>query len=109
MSKQITSPVKRFHGSVTIADPMNVPQFFAYSPALRHAQALEKTANIFEGHYALLPGLLACVEKWEIAAIPDPKPETFPATPTKAVQRLLAWLLGEVVAVFKQAEEAPNE
>lgn len=107
MSQVITSPVKRFPGSVTIAQPLTFPQFKAWTRALTGAQEISR-ANGLQSDYdaALLPGLLACVENWGLENVPAaPTVESFPATPRQASQKLVAWLVHEIATVANEAEE----
>jgi hypothetical protein len=107
MSAVITSPVKRWPGTVTIADPQSFPQFKAWRAALAAAQAVERAGGVQEDYdAALLPGILACVESWALAGnFPDVaggKP--FPATPRLSSNRLLIWLIDTIAAVANEAE-----
>jgi len=105
--KVITSPVKRWPGTVTISDPLTFPQVFAFEDGLAAMRALGEDTDIRHQFFALLPGVCACVEKWEIQGLPEMvTSETFPATPARASAELANWLIGEVSALFNEAEEA---
>jgi hypothetical protein len=107
MSKIITSPIKRWPGTVTLSDPLTYPQRFAYEDSLEAARGLGET-TIGRIHYALLPGVLACVEKWELTGMPAViATETFPSTPKKSAAELLSWLVKEVATLFEESEDVP--
>jgi hypothetical protein len=106
MSKIVASPVKRFPGTVTLADPLTYPQAIAWGEALDAARQEQSRARI---NYALLPGILACVEEWRLGNIPaNPTPETFPSTPLISSAQLLSWLIEEISKLFAEAEDIPN-
>lgn len=106
MSKIITSPVKRFPGSVTLAYPIPFPAYLAWKDAINKASAV--TDNDTRS-YIILPGVCACVEAWNIKGLANVTPDTFPAAPRVAADRLLGWLISEIVAVVTEADEAPLE
>lgn len=101
------SPVKRFPGSVNLPDAYTFSQLIAWEQALDAAQADGQSNN--QQWQALLPGILACVERFEINGLPEqPTVDTFPATPRKSVGLLLRWLIDCVGAVIAEDEDAPN-
>lgn len=105
MSKIITSPVKRFPGTVTLADPLTFPQYLAWQRALNSAQAHRDDNAEFVG--TLLPGLFACVESWSLTGFPESvTPATFPATPRISSDRIVGWLIREIGALIREADEA---
>jgi len=106
MSKTITSPVKKWPGTVTLSDPLSFPQAIAFEDTIDAVKALEDPSQQ-RVNYTLLPAVLACVEKWELEGLGDP-PNPFPATPLVASALLLAWLVREVSRLFNEAEEVPN-
>ena len=106
MSKVVTSPVKKWPGTVTLADPLSFPQALAFEDAIDAVRALEDPSTQ-RVNYTLLPAVLMCVEKWELEGLGNP-PDPFPATPAQASAQLLAWLVGEVSALFREAEDVPN-
>lgn len=117
MGKTITSPVKRFSGSVTLADPLTYPQYIAWLDAVEAAGKI-KTDGLTVGDIAatprltaaMLPGVCACVEQWAIAGLPAVvTPDTFPATPRVSSVRLLVWLIGEISALVSAVDDIPNE
>lgn len=109
MSKTITSPVKRFPGTVTLKDPLHYPQVIAFQRALDAARELPAGSMQIEYNRALLPGVIAIVEDWNITGVDKhPTPDTFPMTPTQSAMRLAAWLIQEVSALFAE-DEIPND
>ena len=107
MSRTITSPVKKFPGTVVLADPLTFDQLFAYMDAVETARGLDNGVRV---NYAALPGILACVEEWHLDGIPEGVTlESFPATPPVSVARLIAWLVDELAKAFEEAETVPND
>ena len=111
MPKVITSPVKRFPGTVTLSDPLTFPQVIAFQDAIGDVQELEEGEKTWPKMlYALLPGIIACVEKWELEGVSEhPTVDTFPGTPLMSAGKLVDWLQGEVTALLVEAETVPNE
>ena len=107
MSKIITSPVSRFQGTVKLADPLTFPQSFAFEDAISAAEVLGE-ASQSRINYALLPGILACVEEWHLDGVNGTTTiENFPATPRRASAELVAWLVREIIALYQEAETVP--
>jgi len=110
MSKIIESPVKRWPGTITLPEYLTYPQVVAFRKAMAEAKGLGDDAQLDVYNYTLLPGLCACVEAWSIMGLPDKvTAEIFPATPARASASLLAWLISQVIEIFKDAEEIPND
>jgi len=111
MSKKITSPVKRWGGSVTIADPLTLPQAMAIEAAIKKNGENEGgkiTWTRIDSN--TLEAVLPCVEVWELHDFPDNVSlENFPASPRKASHDLVEWLFKEVFAVYLGEMEIPNE
>ena len=111
MPKVIRSPVEKYPGTVTLSDPLNFPQLIAFQ------DAIDEVGNLSSGEtswlklrYALLPGLIACVEKWELEGVAEhPTVDTFPATPLRPAGELIDWIQEEVTALLLEAETVPNE
>ena len=109
MSKVIECPVKRFPGTVTLSDPLTFPQVFAIQDALEAAGELGDEIQVLRYNHAILPGVIECVEKWELEGVPNPPDaDNFPATPAEASARLVAWLVGEISDLFNEAEPDPE-
>lgn len=103
MSKTVTSPVKRFAGTVVLRDPL------PYLTVTKFEKVIRDNIEADMGE-KFLPVILESVEKWELKNIPDSMTvENFPGTPRKAVYELIAWLLGELTAIYKGNEDGdPN-
>jgi hypothetical protein len=103
MSKIITSPIKRWPGTVTLADPLTFPQYIRLKDALQEAEAQKNDGDRYTS--AVLLGVCACVEEWELAGLGQLTPETFPATPRVSAGNLFNWLMSEIVALLTGGEE----
>lgn len=105
MSKIITSPASRWPGTVTVSSPIGLKQFIAFQAAWNEGKT--KTANYPEYMQTVLPGILSCVEKWELGGdFPNPvTADNFPAIPFAQSSKLFAALL---TAIWKDADEADN-
>ena len=108
MSKIILSPVKRWPGSVIISDPLTFPQLLAFRESLEKASQ-EGDGDWLASNYAVLPGVLACVEEVHLQGFPEGiMAETWPATPPVSAARLIAWLIDEINVLMAEAEPDPN-
>lgn len=110
MGKTIESPVKKWPGTVTLADPMTFEQYLAWKRSVTDASALIKDEQVPWDEYdaAISPGVLACVEKWELAGLPE-HPTALPATPRVTSHRLIVWLMREITDLVTQDEEVPKD
>lgn len=113
MSKSITSPVEHFPGSVTISDPLTYPQFLAVQDGVKEVERYLETGETLTQermNYVYLPGLIGCVEKWKLDNFPeDVTADTFPGTPGVASGQLVAWLLSEIISLYTDADEVPED
>lgn len=110
MPKVITSPVEKWPGTVTLSDPLTLPQGRAFEEGLIEAQkALRDSKGQLSYEIAILEGCIPCVEKWDIPSIPSLTVNTFPLKPHRARYALISWLLEEIMLLYKDAEEVPNE
>ncbi len=110
MSKILTSPVKKWPGTVTLASPLLPAQYSAWKIASRNALALQEDKETRDNDdimAALVPGICACIEQVELAGITSLTPENFPQTPRKAWQELVLWLMGEVTREVRGDDEIP--
>ena len=108
MSRVIDSPVKRWPGRVILPDYLTAPQDAAFEDALAEARNFDPETQ--GAHYtnALIPGVLACVEKWELEGFPQPiTADNFPKTPRQSFAELLAFLIREVTKIYED-EPVPN-
>jgi hypothetical protein len=110
MGRVITSPVAQFPGTVTLAEPLTFPQFLAWQDAVTAMRDLidQDEPDASRAEQALLPGLCACIETWNLNGGQQYTPETFPATPRAASSQLIAWLLRETTALITAADADPN-
>jgi len=126
MSKVLTSPVKKWPGTITIPDYLTIPQAMAWEEAFDNARSLLPECEPFKTGEkltvkqietindqtsskwanAILPGILACVESWNLEGF---DPNKFPATPKTSRVILITWILGEITKLYNEAEEVPNE
>jgi hypothetical protein len=145
MSKVIISPIARWAGTVTIADPLTLPQaeliqdgferdepvelikarkdYFDCAKELgqEHEQTVKLRLALLElaertrpfhtvADKRQLPAIFACVEKWELANMPEKLTiDNFPASPRGDSHRLIEWLFEEICKVFNGEKEIPNE
>ena len=105
--KTITSPVARFPGTVVLHDPLTLPQAIGMERAMDASLRLDNPSQN-EINYALMPGICGCVAEWHLDNLGPLTPDTFPASPKRAAAELMAWLVNEVIALYKDAEEVPN-
>jgi hypothetical protein len=114
MPKIITSPVKRWPGTVTLLDPIPFPAYNAWTDAIEAAQVKKENlttldaAIIPELAQALLPGIMAMVIKWDLAGLENVTVATFPAAPRQPSIRLLVWLIGEIVTLVNAEDADPK-
>jgi len=110
MPKRIISPSTRWPGAVTFANPLTLPQALAWEKSIRIAQAHTEDATMTDINYAMLPGICACVEKWELEGLDNVTPDTFPASPRKLSIELVTWLTNEIAKIYngKEAKADPE-
>jgi len=108
MAKQITSPVDKFPGSVTLYDPLTFPHVIAFQDAVNAVIDMGET-TWSKLRYEILGGIIPCVESWDLEGIPEkPTADTFPATPLGASGELVEWLQEEITLLLTDAETVPN-
>jgi hypothetical protein len=105
MSKIAVSPNEHFSGTVAFSEPLTLPQVLGLERAIVAAQTAEIRS---ERDLALLPGILGCVEKWELANLPKTVTlETFPGSPRVASRALVEWLFAEVLEIYNGEKIIP--
>lgn len=133
MGKVLTSTLKHFPGTVTISDPLTFSQWMTWragrdNALLEHAHRIgedeegrpKETLKYAEiglvdaYSVATIPGVLACVEKWELENFPESvSAETFPAAGSRFtrtdIAALLVWLASEIDTVAFGGGDDPNE
>jgi hypothetical protein len=108
MSKVITSNVARWAGTVTIADPLTLPQAQLIEAGLKQPEGQEENGRIWLSviDAEKLPAIIACVEKWELENFTaDP----FPASPRGDSHKLIDFIFSELFKVYIGEAEVPNE
>jgi hypothetical protein len=110
MSKVIISPIERFKGSVTIADPLTIPQAQAVEIGIDKPKTDAEGRAFLSAYDNLqLPGVFACVEKWELENMPDNLSiDNFPASPRKDTHDLISWIYKNIFNVYLGEIEIPN-
>ena len=123
MSKVIKSPVERWAGSVTLADPLTAPQVFAIEDALDETAEIEASAfkrSVAKDkkiemkwqsrfNYTYLPAILLCVESWDLDNFPDKLTrDTFPSIQSNDASILISTLFMELMKVYKEEKTVPN-
>jgi hypothetical protein len=104
MSRTVISPVKKWAGSVTFADPLTFPQWLLWRDACIAASEIKGDVHRYAA--ALLPGVVACVTDWQLQNFVSPvTADTFPATPRKSSDQLLAWLVKEISGIANEVED----
>jgi len=108
MSKILQSPVKKWPGTVTIPDYLNVEQAMAFEEAIENIKD-NKNENINLAITSkLVPGICACVESWNLEGLQNVSQSNYPATPKLASAELTSWLVSEITKLYQEAEEIPN-
>ena len=105
MPKTVECPVKRWPGSVTFRDPIPLADIVHFEAAIRDVQELEGVTEA-QVEVRLVPALVSCVEAWELGGgfAPDP----FPGTPRAASAQLVAWLIAEIIKIYRGDEESES-
>lgn len=106
MSKVLTSPIKRWAGTVTIADPLTLPQAQAIEAGMKPPAQEGDRVWLTAIDELKLPAVQACVEKWELENF---TPNPFPASPRKDSHALIDFIFAELLAVYFGEDIVPNE
>jgi hypothetical protein len=96
---------------VVLQDPILFPAYIAWKQAVEMSILLGNAegGGGAEAAQAMLPGICAVVQEWHLSGLPESlTPETFPATPMKAAQSLIEWLIEEIRKVIAGEEDIPN-
>jgi hypothetical protein len=130
--KTLTSPVKKWPGTIVLPDYLNMTQAIAWEDAIADARSLLPdiefeytednkidTTKLTPEHFKylsvsqslkyaekMLPGILACVSEWNLEGLDA---QNFPATPRQARIDLFIWLISEITKLYIDADEVPNE
>ena len=108
MDKIVKSPVKKWPGTIAIVNPLSFPQVIAIEDAIQQARELGEGISIGKYHSVLLDAFLDCVSDWNLEGLENP-PVPFPATPRLASTELIAFIIGEVMQLFNESSENPEE
>src|SRR5687767_3844181 len=135
---ELTSPVKRFPGTVIVPDYLTPEQVFAIEDCQFNARdyfkentteterlitnakgeevkAIESNSRFswlrFRSHY--IPAIVLCVKEWHLENFSlnghgGASYETFPMTPAEDVSDLLEWVFSELVKIYNGASNVPN-
>jgi len=115
MSKVITSPIARWSGSITIANPITEAQAIEIERTLavikEADERVDEKSNFKDLQHALnksakLRVVLVCVEKWELK---DFTVDPFPFSPKGDSDKLITFLFDEILAVYEGDAFIPNE
>lgn len=111
MSKVVISPIERFKGSVTIADPLTLPQAHLIEAGMTPPEdGADGRVWLTVIDDKQLPAIFGCVEKWELENMPASlTAENFPASPRVDSHKLIEWLFTEIRKVYFGEISIPNE
>ena len=124
MSRVITSPSKRYPGTITLAYPLTFPQYAAWRRALeslpdapmpteedeRPGWRIYDLAADPEKSILMLPAIFELVEEWNLENVPQPPtPDNFPSTPPASVYKLLLSILVEINEIISEDDDVPFE
>jgi len=109
MSKVLTSPVKKWPGTITIPDYLNIEQAMIFEAAINEIDDKKNVGIDLAITSKLVPGICICVEKWELKGLENISKDNYPATPKLASAELTAWLVREITKLYQEANEIPNE
>jgi len=108
--KQVNCPVKEFPGVVILHDPMTITMAAQYETAKSLGQRFAEMGTESAVYAtAVVPGALACVEKWSLKGFSEGITlDSIPLKPHKARSEFVAWLVAEVEKIYADVE-VPNE
>ena len=111
MSKTVTYTSEKWGGSVTLSDPLTIAQEAEWEYSYSAMQAArERGGEISALVVALLPGINACVEKWELKDFPErPTLDSWPRHQKMESAKLLACLVKNILDLYNDAQTVPNE
>lgn len=106
MAKTISSPVERWPGTVTLYEPMTLAHEAAWERAVRE---YDRAGGLAENAIAMLPGVFACVQSWDLGGGFPAKPtlDNFPTRPRLDRSKLIAWLINEISDLYREDDD-PN-
>ena len=99
----------KWEGSVTMADPLTLPQARLIEEALDTPKKNEDgTVWLSAMDEKRLPALFGCVTEWNLKGLEGVTPENFPASPRKASHKLVEYLFLELMKIYTGELETPN-
>lgn len=102
----LTSPVKKWPGTVTVPEALTFEQYHAWTLAIRQVRELGETPPIAEVDACFVPAILAVVREWDIPALADfVAAGNLPAAPRQSSNKLIGWLVGAISALITEADE----
>jgi len=104
MPKTVDCPIARWPGQVTFKDPLPLADCVKLERAIRVVEALDYEPTRSEADELLLPAVLACVERFDLGNgfTVDP----FPGSPKASSARLVAWLITQVIKIYRDEGES---
>ena len=104
MPKRVDCPIKRWPGVVTFKDPIPLADCVILEHSIKTMRDLGEDITQVEAEALLLPGVLACIERFELGNgfTLDP----FPGTPRRSSAQLVAWLIDQVMLVYRDEAES---
>jgi hypothetical protein len=110
MSKVVSFTSDKWGGTVTFYDPLTMEQEAAWEYAIAAFQAArEKGGGLSAQNLALLPGIIVCVEAWNLKGFPERITlENFPTRPKDERAKLIAWLVTNITELYMESVDVPN-
>jgi hypothetical protein len=118
VSRTVEYTGDKWRGTVTLRDPLYLPDVLAIEEAQEQVSAMRAAANGEMGlktvtlvHRAWLEPICEIVEEWHLEGFPENvTPKTFPASPRIESAKLVAFLIGEMLKIYEgDAEQVvPN-
>ncbi len=107
MPKTIVSPIRRWEGTIVLADPLTLPQVAMIERAIVSVQQINDPTQ-GEKERALLPAVLACVERVQLKGLPESLGvENWPGSPRVQSSQLFGWLLDEIMNIYAGETDDP--
>ncbi len=95
----------KWAGTVTIADPLTIPQVQLIEAAFVEHDGTLYTSTL---DAEKLPAIFACVIEWKLNGLEGVTLENFPATPRKESHRLVDAIFSELIKIYVGEVEVPN-
>lgn len=108
MTRVISSPTKRFPGTITLPDFLTIPQARAWEECLDGARALrDRGISYTSVEYIAVwePGLREVVQAWDVEGFSHDPLQT---TPRGAVLDLIVMVVNEITGMYQGEVDDPN-